>query len=70
MSSELVKISNFEEIPKSEILITSPIFSNFDKSTSKESTKSLGNTFTSISFKCSSKIAHSFTAFEVPTKDK
>jgi hypothetical protein len=58
-----VKISNFSEsIFKSDILIESHISFNSDKLTSIESTKFLGNTFTSISFKCSSKIPPSFTA--------
>jgi hypothetical protein len=70
ISLRLVRSSNLEDIPKSETLITSPISANFDKSTSKESTKSLGKTFTSTSLICSSKIAPSFTAFELPIKDK
>jgi len=46
----------------SDNLIEDPISSNLVKSTLIQSIKFFGNTFTSISFICSSNIAHSITA--------
>jgi hypothetical protein len=67
----LFKTSILEESTfKSETFIESPISSNLDKSTSIESTKFFGNTFTSTSFKCSSNIPPSFTALETPLNSK
>jgi hypothetical protein len=65
-SSLLVSISNFSLfIHKSLTLIISQVVFSFDRSTSNHSTKSVGKHFTSISFICSSRRAHSFfTAFD------
>ena len=60
------KINQHEMLPDFEKSIS---FSN-DKSTSIASTKFLGNTLTSISFICSSIIAHSLAAGDCPTKFK
>ncbi|MDR3150406.1 MAG: hypothetical protein LBU14_02010 [Candidatus Peribacteria bacterium] len=48
----------------------SQIFSSFSKLTSIKSTKSVGKSFTSISFICSSIIAHSTVDFDEPIKDR
>gem|GEM_PF-1796721 len=55
-------------IPRSEILIESHSFSNFDRSTSKLSTRSVGRHFICNSFKCSSTIFPSLTAGDSHTK--
>jgi len=69
--SILVIISYFSSlIPKSETLIISPTFSNFEISTSKESTKFFGRVFTSSSLNNSSIKAPSLAAAESQIKLK